>query len=347
MKVVVYLLLMGTVCFSPVSLSQCTGGSIGVTGAGCGCLSGCNLTSFGGPNCGSGTSGNCNGGYRNMHTDIIVPEGCRFTVTATMRNRPGCSASGADGNCQTCDVVKVDVIGGGKLFQQGGSNSSLTDSYTLNGPGTIRVSGRANRADEIITYTITSTSTGGDWACPNCVNNLPIELIDFKATANLESVDLTWSTATEKNNDYFTIERSKDGLEFEPIHVQGGQGNSTTVFHYKTMDYSPLYGRSYYRLKQTDYDGRSSYSQIETVFFEARDFMEVYPNPAQNQLFIRGRTISETEITISNSLGQTIDLVPHFENNELIYSISQLQRGTYFVKGVFMESVLVKKVVVN
>lgn len=347
MKVLSYLLLMGIVSFSPLSFSQCVGGAIGVTGAGCGCISGCNLSSLGGPNCGSGTTGNCSGGYQNMSTDITVPEGCRFTVTAVMANRPGCSASGADGNCQTCDVVKVDIIGGSKLFQQGASNASLTDSYTLDGPGVIRVSGRANRADEIITYTITSVSTGGDWTCPSCVNNLPIELMAFKATPTMESVDLTWSTATEKNNDYFTIERSRDGLAFEAIHVQGGQGNSTSVFHYKTMDYSPLYGRSYYRLKQTDYDGRSTYSQIETVFFEARDFMDVYPNPAQDQLFIRGRDISQTTLTISNSLGQVIDLVPQFENNELIYSISHLQRGTYFVKGVFMESAIVKKIIIN
>lgn len=324
--------------------SQCVDGAL-VANCG-GCQSGCDLTAFGGPNCADlgNPTGNC-GSPVDLSVDIVVPEGCVFTVTAQIGGRPSAcnSGSGADNG----DNLKVDIPGGVKSMQNGSSNNIITDSYTLTGPGIIRVSSRVNRIDEITTYTVTSTGAGGDWTCPDCINNLPIELLEFKATANVESVDLTWATATEKNNDYFTIERSKDGLEFETISVQSGQGNSTSVFRYKTMDYSPLFGRSYYRLKQTDYDGNFTYSRIETVVFEPKEFMEIYPNPAHNQFNLRGKNINQVAITISNSLGQLIDLIPQFENNELTYNVAHLKRGTYIIKGVFMESIVVKKLVIN
>lgn len=249
-----------TLFFCSFGFGQCPSGSIGVTGAGCGCLSGCNLTAFGGPNCSPAVGGNCAAGYVPMQVDIIVPDGCTFTVEATMRTRPGCSASGADGNCQTCDVVKVDIPGGPKSFQQGASNATLNDDYTLVGPGTIRVSGRANRADEIITYQVSSSD------CPDCTSTLPIELLEFNAKRNDRYVDLTWQTASETNNNYFTVEKSIDGLNFSSIGNLSGAGNSSSVLSYKLIDSSPTQDRiSYYRLKQTDYDGTFTYSDIVSV----------------------------------------------------------------------------------
>ncbi len=136
-----------TVTNAPIS------GSLGVSGAGCGCLSGCNLSTFNGPNCGAGILSDCSAGYQTMSTDISVPAGCTYKVTASMKKWTNCSASGADGSGG--DKLKVDILAGGKSFQIGASNADIEDSYTLTGPGTIRVSGEANRADEIITYKIT------------------------------------------------------------------------------------------------------------------------------------------------------------------------------------------------
>lgn len=236
-------------------------GTLAVSGTGCGCLAACNLAYYGGVGCGGGTSGNCSAGYQNMSKNIIVPSGCTYSVVAEMKNRSnGCSSSGADGNCQTCDVVKVDILGGSKSFQQGGSNSALLDSYQATGPATIVVSGKADRADEIITYEINVTP------CSCITTVLPIELTSFFAELSDEkSVSVKWTTASEKNNEYFIIERSIDSENWQTIYVMGSLGDSHSVKSYSIFDHSPIEGISYYRLKQVDKSGMFTYSGIQTV----------------------------------------------------------------------------------
>jgi hypothetical protein len=94
---------------------------------------------------------------------------------------------------------------------------------------------------------------------------LPVELVDFSARAVGDEVQVNWSTASEINNDYFTLERSTDGENFEPIQQLDGAGNSTELIYYACVDKEPLPGVSYYRLRQTDYDGKYSYSEIKAV----------------------------------------------------------------------------------
>jgi hypothetical protein len=235
-------------------------GVLAVSGSGCGCLANCNLAYSGSANCGTGVSGNCTAGYQSMSRNIVIPSGCTYVVTATMKNRGnGCSASGADSDCQTCDVVKVDILGGSKIFQQGASNSTLSDSYTSAGPTTIVVSGKANRADEIITYGINVSP------CNCLLTILPIELVEFSANKIDESVEITWVTMSENDNDYFTVERSGDAALWETIYVMGGHGFSSTPYYYSIFDSSPLVGLSYYRLKQTDKNEKYTYSKIISI----------------------------------------------------------------------------------
>ena len=96
-------------------------------------------------------------------------------------------------------------------------------------------------------------------------NPLPIELIFFKAKASNNSVDLNWQTASEVNNDYFTLERSRNGSDFTSIGTVQGAGNSTHALNYSSTDYSPPKGIAYYRLRQTDYDGKTTTSEVQKV----------------------------------------------------------------------------------
>ena len=111
-------------------------------------------------------------------------------------------------------------------------------------------------------------------------NPLPIELLSFTATKNQAKVDLNWTTGSETNNDFFTVERSKDGQTFESIATVDGAGNSTSVLSYFIKDERPWSGVSYYRLKQTDFDGTSVYSSIVSVEFSSEFEVAIYPNPA-------------------------------------------------------------------
>ncbi len=148
-------------------------------------------------------------------------------------------------------------------------------------------------------FTLVSTSSS---------NPLPIELICFSAVLNNQQVDLDWSTATEINNDYFTIERTVDNKLFDAIRMIKGSGNTTSTKRYSLTDYNPLEGVSYYRLRQTDYDGKSTVSEQKRVDFKKgfKEAVQIFPNPATSenlQVQINGKEGQILFITIADALG--------------------------------------------
>ncbi|MCB9197410.1 MAG: T9SS type A sorting domain-containing protein [Flavobacteriales bacterium] len=166
-------------------------------------------------------------------------------------------------------------------------------------------------------------------------NPLPIELLYFSANLNSENiVDLYWSTASEINNDYFQIERSADGLNWENISLIDGAGNSSVVSNYSAKDVEPLDGISYYRLKQVDFDGEFSYSNIVSVQLRNNNTVNIYPNPTTDFVFINYGQEVET-LEIYNSIGQNVtSTIASITENNGIYSISlkNLAPGAYYVK---------------
>ncbi len=118
--------------------------------------------------------------------------------------------------------------------------------------------GTVDAAANKVAYTGISTSRV--WVLTNNDNPLPIELVDFKAACDNNKVELTWTTATETNNDYFTIEKSPELQNWSPLADVDGAGNSSSVISYSYADENPNRDVTYYRLKQTDFDGKYSYS---------------------------------------------------------------------------------------
>ena len=111
---------------------------------------------------------------------------------------------------------------------------------------------------------------------------LPVELTNFDAKPYEESFTrLLWNTASELDNDYFTIERSRNGIDFLPIGEVSGAGTTDVAQSYSFIDRSPFGGINYYRLKQNDFDGRFTYSPIRSIYIAKPDSTpSVYPNPA-------------------------------------------------------------------
>jgi len=171
-----------------------------------------------------------------------------------------------------------------------------------------------------------------------CDNPLPVELIEFTAKPkNNEAVDVHWVTATEINNDYFVVLRSKDGVNFAPIDSVDAYGtaNSTELQNYSLMDYEPYSGTSYYRLKQVDYDGTTSYSSIEIVNFEGVEIITLFPNPSSGEVNITVKS-SETGpiiFTVHDALGKIIksEQFQINEGNNQIGSFINGANGKYFV----------------
>jgi hypothetical protein len=169
---------------------------------------------------------------------------------------------------------------------------------------------------------------------------LPVSLINFNAYPVLNHVEIVWTTATEINNDFFTIERSKDGINFEPIMQVEGAGNSNQVLNYKETDSQPYEGVSYYRLKQTDFDGQFSYSEIRVVNFNTGTIgqsLMIYPNPAIHQLFISLPPMEQqTAIEVLNALGQQVLQLQSINNSSertlIVLPLDELSKGVYFIR---------------
>src|SRR5690606_33828567 len=110
---------------------------------------------------------------------------------------------------------------------------------------------------------------------------LPITLLAFDAKPFGGMVELKWTTASEIGNAYFTIERSGTGeLQFDSIAVVTGAGDSRNIRHYQAFDRHPLPGVSYYRLRQTDFDGQTTTSNVVRVENSGLPSISLYPNPA-------------------------------------------------------------------
>jgi len=146
-------------------------------------------------------------------------------------------------------------------------------------------------------FTLAST-TGAE-------NPLPVELISFNATLNNEKVDLSWQTASEINNDYFTLEKSLDGFNWESFSKQDGAWNSSSLISYNDVDYNPYRGTSYYRLKQTDFNGEFEYSEMVVVDNHLEDVISIYPNPIKDVLFLTNLKITY-QVKIYSINGQII-----------------------------------------
>ncbi|NUM30825.1 MAG: T9SS type A sorting domain-containing protein [Bacteroidetes bacterium] len=169
------------------------------------------------------------------------------------------------------------------------------------------------------------------------LNPLPVTLMSFTAVLNNGIVDLDWVTATEVNNDYFTVEKTINGKDFEFVANVKGAGNSSQKLKYHTVDIKPYNGISYYRLKQTNFDQSFTYSNLVPVNLTANKTIAVYPNPSLDGKI----TLALNNIKEPFSYVQICDI-----NGKLVYSdnlktstdinysfdLSNLGKGLYLLK---------------
>lgn len=191
--------------------------------------------------------------------------------------------------------------------------------------------------------------------------SLPIKLIYFTAKLNDGIVNLDWATAAEVNNNFFTVERSTDGENFEPLLTKPGAGNSTVNLYYNATDESPVSGYSYYRLKQTDFDGHYTYSNIETVKngdggedgMSKMEIKSITPNPFVEKFKV-SFMIKESvvvDFTLLNSSGQTVaqEKIQTEEGINTYEFIDKynLKKGIYFVTLIYNDQKVIQKIIKN
>jgi hypothetical protein len=228
-------------------------------------------------------------------------------------------------------------------------NQSVWVSYGTVVPASNRVNGN-NITVIPLNFDLTAAGNGA---------TLPVELLNFDAQFEDGVVKILWTTASETNNDYFTIEKSLDGINFEALTMVPGAGNSNHFISYTAIDKNPLQGTSYYRLKQTDFNGAYEIFEPVVVKNDASGTADsasltVFPNPSNGQdLSIKLSGFgpnTEVYIVVSDLLGKELYSGKATTNADGFITTpieQQLASGTYIVAGFANGTVYNKKIIVR
>ena len=296
-------------------------GSIVTTGA-CG---GIKISANGSTPSNSGNDGNGGGGGAGSIVlqvgSYSIAAGCTLTISAN---------GGNGGNVGDAATHSGGGGGGaGTIVFSGTQPASPVTAQTNAGSGGYNNSGHTSQAQ---------SGTAGNGILTGNATPLPIQLAAFKGQAEGTKNKLQWVTMSEENNDYFTLERSKDASIFTAFTKVEGAGNSSVRIDYSAYDNEPYDGITYYRLKQTDYNGKYTYSPTIAIEngLDKISVNNVYPNPANTILNLDFTSPLQGEITIK-VLAYTGQMVKNEIQNVaagtsvLKTDLSNLERGIYFV----------------
>lgn len=194
--------------------------------------------------------------------------------------------------------------------------------------------------------------------CPYTINFLsgieilPIELISFTGRALPQGNLLEWETASETDNDFFTLSRSTDGYAWEEILEIKGAGSSQTTLNYEFLDRNDGPGVSYYKLLQTDYDGVNKTFDVISVLRSIKEDVIVHPNPSNGSFKVSfySQTQEDLSMVIYDNLGKecysssfTLDKGV----NSIPVALNGVRNGVYYLRTVIGEEVMTQKIVVN
>jgi hypothetical protein len=275
-----------------------------------------------------------NGSILTINHDITIPNNTTINLSTsgtTEIRLNGSISFGANAKLILPSGAKIIFAPGATITAQNNSNGTLIE---IGGNG---VWGRNCQDDGCSNDELTGPGTLDENSNP--LNPLPIELISFTANPQGKNVLLSWATASELNNDYFTLEKSRNGKEFEVLTKVDGNGTTHIRTDYQFTDQNPFLGLSYYRLRQTDYDGTSETFPAVGVLFTASDQFSVFPNPIKDQTLgikISGRQKNEIlELNMFNLQGRLI-LKQQFVADALGYLDTTLDAGQQLDKGAYI-----------
>ncbi len=183
---------------------------------------------------------------------------------------------------------------------------------------------------------------------------LPITLLYFTAELNNKQVNLKWATASELNNDFFTIEKSNNGIQFESLTTTKAKGNENELTIYNDVDMNPFDVITYYRLKQTDKDGSYTYSKIISVLNNhSISKVSILPNPNDGTFDIQLNSSNERNIFIEiKDLSGKLYFKEYAkieENNNQITvdTKNKLSKGTYILSILFNDKEIHEKLIIK
>jgi len=181
----------------------------------------------------------------------------------------------------------------------------------------------------------------------------PVTFLGLKATKTSNNqVLVSWKTATEQDNDHFEIERSANGADFSTVLGSvTARGNSNEVVNYSFIDANPLQKWNFYRIRQVDRDGRSSYSNIASLqFTKPNSIVQLYPNPSNDVVILEysAPASEKLHISIIDNKGAEVKRIAANAMaglNRTKIDISSLSSGIYLMKTVIAGNTVIEKII--
>jgi hypothetical protein len=248
-------------------------------------------------------------------------ESSKWGTDSDIRNAPTLIPIGSVGAPLVTDSLpgpRTSCLTSVREYLSAGGSAGRSFERTVDGGSTWQLS-------DIAGGTINASNNGAINPC----TPLPVTWLSFEALKNNRVSDLYWSTASETNNDYFEVQRSVDTENWEKIGIVAGAGITSYQMDYMFTDVNPYMGINYYRIKQVDFDGNSSYSDVRAVSFTGE--MMLVPNPSNGNFTVVGMPENSTNsLHLINSLGQVISVV---EVQSASYSFADLNlaSGIYYL----------------
>jgi hypothetical protein len=295
-----------------------------------------------------------NGNHYVTSPSLDVDNGAVFTIKSlgtlyingnlVVKNNFTLNVSGTltiTGNLITDNNSTLTINGGGVVKVNGNASFNNNAAVTVN--GNLTVGGAISfGSNPVFTGSgLVSTGSGcnnwtGSGSCS--IGSLPVKLLSFDAENANGKVTLSWKTASEENNDFFTIERTTDGKTYESLGTVKGGGTTLKVASYEFDDNNPASGRSYYRLSQTDFDGKTETFPAITVDVtnanSNAETMQIFPNPLTGSvLTVSFTNPKDGNLEVMDSRGNSIfsQAVSGGENNVELFLNENLTPGVYFV----------------
>ncbi len=286
----------------------------------------------------NGTSSGCNGVSSRPYTPGNGGNGIQNSITGTAVWYSGGGGGGGIGVSN--NIQGTNGNGGGQASFGGGGQCKIASGLETEdgGPGVviIRYAGSPVATGGTITqvggFTIHKFTSNGTFSY---TSNLPVELTSFQANCLVDKTIITWSTASEHNADYFDVEFSRNGTDWELVKNVKANGNSTEITNYSIEDKTHVSGLNYYRLKQFDLDGNFKiYNVISSDCGNDNQFekLSVYPNPSFSDFTISfNNAINETKakVKIYNLNG-----ILEYENNYYLTT----NQNNLFIKDINLSS---------
>lgn len=236
-------------------------------------------------------------------------------------------------------------------FTLNGTGSDLSFASTIDASGSIYMSGQFYNAnfdvDPFGTYNITHSGGSDIFIVKYDATPMPVQWLYVNANRqSSEDVAVEWGCASESDNDFFTVERSVDLKHWKQLANVKGKGTSTVATQYRFIDQHELEGTSYYRVKQTDFNGQFSYSNVAVVHQDINSDFALFPNPARKS-FVMSIDIAYHGgiLTIRDFTGKPLLTVQQY--NGTLVNVEALPAGTYIAEYITTYSKVNRKLVVQ